>query len=111
MGSIFTIGRATGRGKLPTISGTAAGLSPEATKALQVRPWLRVGGPRLAAISAGEPAVSQHLKVLASAKSVTVKPQGNRRLYLIKHDGLEDLRAYVESFWSDTLSAYAGEIK
>jgi len=55
--------------------------------------------------------VSQHLKVLASAKSVTVNPQGNRRLYPIKHDALEDLRAYVESFWSDTLSAYADEIK
>ena len=57
------------------------------------------------------PAVSQHLKVLASAKLVTVKPQGNRRLYLIKHDGLVDLRAYVESFWSDTLSAYDDEIE
>ncbi len=57
------------------------------------------------------PAVSQHLKVLASAKVVTVKPQGNRRLYLIKHDGLVDLRAYVESFWSVTLSAYADEIE
>ncbi len=57
------------------------------------------------------PAVSQHLKVLASAKLVTVKPQRNRRLYLIKHDGLDDLRAYVESFWSDTLSAYADEIE
>ncbi len=57
------------------------------------------------------PAVSQHLKVLASAKLVTFKPQGNRRLHLIKHDGLDDLRAYVESFWSDTLSAYADEIE
>ncbi len=57
------------------------------------------------------PAVSQHLKVLASAKLVTVKPQGNRRLYLIKHDGLDGLRAYGESFWSDTLSAYSDEIE
>ncbi len=57
------------------------------------------------------PAVSQHLKVLASAKLVTVKPQGNRRLYLIQHDGLDDLRAYAESFGSVTLSAYADEIE
>ncbi len=56
------------------------------------------------------PAVSQHLKVLEAAKLVSVEPQGNRRLYLIKRDGLEDLRQYLESFWSDALSAYGTEI-
>lgn len=47
------------------------------------------------------PAVSQHLKVLESARLVSVEPQGNRRLYLIRRDGLDDLRAYLEGFWSD----------
>ena len=56
------------------------------------------------------PAVSQHLKVLESAGLVSVEPQGNRRLYLIKRDGLEDLRQYLESFWSEALSAYGAEI-
>ena len=56
------------------------------------------------------PAVSQHLKVLVSARLVSVEPQGNRRLYSIKRDGLEDLRRYLESFWSDALSAYGAEI-
>ena len=56
------------------------------------------------------PAVSQHLKVLAAARLVSVEPQGNRRLYAIKRDGLDDLRQYVESFWSDALSAYGAEI-
>ena len=56
------------------------------------------------------PAVSQHLKVLETAKLVRVEPQGNRRLYLIKRDGLEDLRQYLESFWSDALTAYGAEI-
>lgn len=56
------------------------------------------------------PAVSQHLKVLAVARLVSVEPQGNRRLYAIKRDGLDDLRQYVESFWSDALSAYGAEI-
>ena len=56
------------------------------------------------------PAVSQHLKVLESARLVRVEPRGNRRLYLIKRDGLEDLRRYLESFWSDALSAYGAEI-
>jgi len=56
------------------------------------------------------PAVSQHLKVLESAGLVSVEPQGNRRLYLIKRDGLDDLRRYLEGFWSDALSAYGAEI-
>ncbi|MHA1555053.1 MAG: ArsR/SmtB family transcription factor [Alphaproteobacteria bacterium] len=56
------------------------------------------------------PAVSQHRKVLESARLVSVEPQGTRRLYLIRREGLEDLRRYVESFWSDVLSAYGAEI-
>ena len=56
------------------------------------------------------PAVSQHLKVLESAGLVSVEPQGNRRLYLVKRDGLDELRQYLESFWSDALSAYGAEI-
>ena len=56
------------------------------------------------------PAVSQHLKVLESAGLVSVEPQGNRRLYLVKREGLDELRQYLESFWSDALSAYGAEI-
>jgi len=56
------------------------------------------------------PAVSQHLKVLQSAKLVSVQPQGNRRVYAIKRDGLDDLRTYLETFWSDVLSSYGAEI-
>ncbi len=56
------------------------------------------------------PAVSQHLKVLEAARLVDVEPQGNRRLYLVRRDGLDDLRRYLESFWSDVLSAYGAEI-
>ena len=56
------------------------------------------------------PAVSQHLKVLESARLVSVEPRGNRRLYLIRRDGLDELREYLESFWSDVLSAYGNAI-
>ena len=56
------------------------------------------------------PAVSQHLKVLESARLVSVKPQGNRRLYQIKREGLDDARRYLEGFWSDALAAYGAEI-
>ena len=46
------------------------------------------------------PAVSQHLKVLEAARLVSVEPRGNRRLYLVKRDGLDELRNYLDSFWS-----------
>ncbi|MDD9933945.1 MAG: metalloregulator ArsR/SmtB family transcription factor [Myxococcales bacterium] len=53
-------------------------------------------------IAAGQPvsrpAVSQHLRVLAAADLVSVEPCGNRRMYLIKRDGLEALRTYLDSF-------------
>jgi DNA-binding transcriptional ArsR family regulator len=60
--------------------------------------------------SVSRPAVSQHLKVLEKARLVHVEPQGNRRIYSIRQDGLDDLKLYLESFWSDALSAYGAEI-
>ncbi len=56
------------------------------------------------------PAVSQHLRVLEAADLVSVRPQGNRRLYLLKTEGLEELRRYLDRFWTDALSAYGAEI-
>jgi DNA-binding transcriptional ArsR family regulator len=57
------------------------------------------------------PAVSQHLRVLEAAGLVNVEAQGNRRYYSIRREGLEQLRAYVESYWSDVLGAFAAEIE
>lgn len=57
------------------------------------------------------PAVSQHLRVLETAGLVNVEAQGNRRVYSIRREGLEELRAYVESYWSDVLGAFAAEIE
>jgi DNA-binding transcriptional ArsR family regulator len=56
------------------------------------------------------PAVSQHLKVLQAAGLVSVEPRGNRRLYLVKREGLEALRKYLDGFWSDALGAYGEEV-
>ena len=65
-------------------------------------------------IAAGQPvsrpAVSQHLRVLAAARLVRVEPMGTRRMYAIEREGLEELRRYLESFWSDVLTAYGAEI-
>ena len=70
----------------------------------------RTVGELASGLPVSRPAVSQHLKVLVSAMLVTVEPQGNSRLYSIKSDGLDDLRQYLEGFWSDALSAYGAEI-
>lgn len=53
------------------------------------------------------PAVSQHLKVLKTAELVRERRQGTRHIYSIRAQGLEDLRRYLESFWDDTLGAFA----
>lgn len=77
-------------------------------EALRGRP--KTAGELAARQPVSRPAVSQHLKVLESARLVGVEPQGSRRLYYIKRDGLDELRRYLEGFWSATLSAYGAEI-
>jgi DNA-binding transcriptional ArsR family regulator len=57
------------------------------------------------------PAVSQHLRVLETARLVAVQPQGTRRVYSIRREGLDELRRYLDTFWSDILSAYGAEIE
>lgn len=57
------------------------------------------------------PAVSQHLKVLQTAGLVSVKAKGTRRYYSVKQEGFAELRSYLDSYWSDVLSAYGAEIE
>lgn len=57
------------------------------------------------------PAVSQHLRVLERARLVRAEARGNRRFYSVRRDGLDELRGYLESFWSDVLTAYSAEIE
>jgi DNA-binding transcriptional ArsR family regulator len=48
-------------------------------------------------------AVSQHLHVLRDAGLVEAKPQGRRRLYAVRPEGLDDIRAYLEELWPTSL--------
>jgi DNA-binding transcriptional ArsR family regulator len=50
------------------------------------------------------PAVSQHLRVLTDAGLVAVRPDGNRRLYRWRREGLRDAAAFVQEMWSDSLA-------
>jgi len=49
------------------------------------------------------PAVSQHLKILVQAGLIELRRQGTRRLYRARPNGLEEVRAFLESFWEDRL--------
>jgi DNA-binding transcriptional ArsR family regulator len=54
--------------------------------------------------SMSRPAVSQHLRVLADAGLVTIRPDGNRRLYRWRPEGLRDAATFVEEMWSENLA-------
>jgi DNA-binding transcriptional ArsR family regulator len=48
-------------------------------------------------------AVSLHLQVLKEAGLVAVRPQGQRRLYVVRPEGLAALRDYLAEFWPENL--------
>lgn len=52
------------------------------------------------------PAVSQHLRVLKEAGLVRERREGTRNYYSVNGDGLADLRAYIEGFWDERLTAF-----
>nr|HZY68006.1 metalloregulator ArsR/SmtB family transcription factor [Devosia sp.] len=69
------------------------------------------GGPRSVSDIARDhpvsrPAISQHLKVLADAGLVKSQKAGRQNFYAIDHSGLDVLRSYVDSFWTDVLEAF-----
>lgn len=52
-------------------------------------------------------AVSQHLRLLREAGFVTVRRDGNRRIYRAEPDGLGPLRPLIEAMWADRLGSLA----
>ena len=69
------------------------------------------GGPRpvnaiAAGLSVSRPAVSQHLKALKDAGLVQERSEGVRRIYSVRREGLVELRAWLDGFWSDALDAF-----
>ena len=68
-------------------------------------------GPRpvnllAAGLPVSRPAVSQHLKVLKQAGLVEERSEGVRRIYSVRHEGLNELREWLDSFWGDALEAF-----
>jgi DNA-binding transcriptional ArsR family regulator len=52
------------------------------------------------------PAVSRHLRLLKQAALVTDRPDGTRRVYELRPEGIEAVRAYLEQVWSDAATRF-----
>jgi DNA-binding transcriptional ArsR family regulator len=49
------------------------------------------------------PAISQHLTVLKGANLVTERRQGTRRFYRANTDTMEELRSFLDDYWTSGL--------
>ncbi len=71
---------------------------------------LRSGPLTVGDIASGQPvsrpAISQHLRVLNEAGLVKFDRVGRQNYYSLDHGGLSELRAYVDTFWTDVLEAF-----
>lgn len=66
----------------------------------------RAVGQLAAGLPVSRPAVSQHLKVLKEAGLVVERRAGTRRIYAVEPRAIEALRAELDRFWSNALTAY-----
>jgi DNA-binding transcriptional ArsR family regulator len=57
------------------------------------------------------PATSQHLKVLREADLVSVRADGNRRLYRARADRVAQILTMLDSFWGVRLAALHDEVE
>ena len=55
-------------------------------------------------------AVSQHLQVLRDAGLVAVRPQGQRRLYVVRPEGFESVRGFMAQLWPERLERLRSEV-
>jgi DNA-binding transcriptional ArsR family regulator len=56
-------------------------------------------------------AISQHVGVLKQAGLLTERREGTKRLYRARPEGLSDLRAFLDEFWSERLDALTREVE
>jgi len=68
-----------------------------------VRSEERNAGSIAGHFSVSRPAISQHLRVLIDADLVSVRKEGNRRLYRAKAETINGLIHFLDRFWDDRL--------
>jgi len=67
----------------------------------------RPAGDLVDALAISQPGVSKHLKLLREAGLVSVRADGQRRLYRLEAAGLSELETWLapyRRFWADRLS-------
>src|SRR4051812_17074469 len=58
------------------------------------------------AMSISRPAVSRHLRLLKDAGMVSERPQGTRRIYHLREQGMQAVRDYLEGIWGDAATRF-----
>ena len=53
--------------------------------------------------SISRPAVSQHISVLKKAGLISERRKGTRRIYRLRPEGFEPIKALLENFWDSKL--------
>jgi DNA-binding transcriptional ArsR family regulator len=74
----------------------------------------RPAGDLVDATGLSQPGVSKHLKLLRQAGLVSVRPDGQRRLYRLEPGELATLDAWLKpfrSFWADRLDALENHLE
>lgn len=57
------------------------------------------------------PGISQHLRVLTNARLLCERRQGTSRLYSLRREAFGELRAFLDSFWDESLSRLKQEVE
>jgi len=70
-----------------------------------VRDAPRAVGEIATEVAMSQQAVSHHLRVLHGAGLVTETRDGTRHLFMVRVDGFDVVRQFVEGFWPDRLAA------
>ena len=56
-------------------------------------------------------AVSQHLRILKEAGLLNERREGTRRLYAIRPEAIESVRAFLEELWPSSLAALKATVE
>jgi DNA-binding transcriptional ArsR family regulator len=59
-----------------------------------------------ARLPVSRPAVSQHLKIHCEAGLLGVTPRGSSRMYRLRPEGSDDLRAWLDQLWGEALPGF-----
>jgi DNA-binding transcriptional ArsR family regulator len=63
-------------------------------------------GEIAAALPISRPAVSRHLRLLKQAGLVEEEPQGTRRIYRLREEGVHAVQAYLEQVWGQAAARF-----